>query len=150
VKVPFLSVRTGNLWDSYNAVKKTEVGAGKFLGYERFLPEFHQTWPKVFVRLLPTNFHPQKSWRPFRPWPAKKSLHVFLCFSANVGRDFSEFSGILLTFSEILPGLSTNQNFWGCTWTPTSNTTAPLYEAVVLGSTLVATLYWLLSSTVSA
>jgi len=47
----------------------------------------------------------------------KKTLHVFSCKGwAPYSRDFEGFP----RFSGFLPWFSTNQNFWGCAFTPAS------------------------------
>jgi len=69
---------------------------------------------KFFVRLLPTNFLPQRSWRPFLVRPPKKGFHVFFC---------KRWSPFLHGISGLVPVFLTNQNFWGCSCTPTSYTT---------------------------
>ena len=42
-------------------------------------PNFPKHARKVFVRVLLTNFIPQRSWKPFLLWPPKKDLRVFFC-----------------------------------------------------------------------
>jgi len=53
-----------------------------FGGAKDFCPNFPKLAQKVAGRLLPTNFLPQRSWRPFLGVTSKKN--VFICFSANV------------------------------------------------------------------
>ena len=63
------------------------VRAGKFLGCQGFLPNF----PKLARKVLPTDFPPQKSWRPVFDVTSKKGLHLF---SANVGRYFLKSNNV--------------------------------------------------------
>jgi len=88
-----------------------------FGGAKNFGPNFTKLAQKVVVRLLPTNFLPQKSWRPFFGVTSKKGLPLFFykrwalfLKSNNVGRnffpDFQRFPQIvrdLVGFSRILP-----------------------------------------------
>jgi len=73
------------------------VGAGKFLGLRRILPEFSQTCPKSFGRLC-LQFFPSKIMKTFLGWPPKK---VFVCLSANVGRHFMKSNKVARLFSRI-------------------------------------------------
>jgi len=106
--------------------KDVYAGASKFFGDAKdFCPNFPKLARKIVLQLLPTNFLPQRSWRPIFGVTSKKM--VFICFCAN-GRHFCpDFQGILPRFSMIspkylgiTPGFSTNQNFWGCAFTPAS------------------------------
>ena len=55
------------------------VGAGNFLVVRRIFSRISPNLPeKVFVQLLPTNFLPQRSLRPFFGVTSKTVLHVFL------------------------------------------------------------------------
>jgi len=45
---------------------------------KNFCPNFPKLPRKVFVRLLSTNFLPQRLWRRFLVWPSNKGFH--LCF----------------------------------------------------------------------
>ena len=68
-------------------------------------------------------------WAPFRQikalWaPFFQIKTRWAPFLLVFSRSFLRFSGILQRFSQILPRFSPNQNFLGCTCTPTSYTTA--------------------------
>jgi len=67
------------------------VGAGKRLGVQRFLPEFSQTCLKRFRRLCLQIFSLKDHEDLFLGWPPKK---VFMCFSANVGRNFMKSNNV--------------------------------------------------------
>ena len=112
-----------------------------FGGVKDFCPNFPKLVRKCFVRLLPTNFLPQSTWIPVVGVTPKKVLIVFFCKRwapffevkqcwAPFLPGFSEivhwFSEVLPNFSGILPKVSTNQNFWGCAFTPASYTTGYL------------------------
>jgi len=107
-----------------------------FDGTKNFCPNFPKLAQKVFVRLLPTNFLPQKLWRPFFGLTSKKELHVllwkrwapffqvkqrwapfspvFLEIMPRFSRVLPRIIGILHRFSGILPRFLTNQDFRGC------------------------------------
>ena len=122
------------------------VGAGTFLEMQRFLREFPQTSSKnvcgeTFTKLIKAfvfGGH-TKYLLCFFARPPKRSS-CFLSFGKSNSDVFrqsfsfikqikrkrrnisAKFCGILPGFSEILPGLSTNQNFLGCAFTPCSPT----------------------------
>ena len=82
------------------------VGAGKLWGCEGFLPKFLQICPKSFCATLPTNFLPQRSWRPFFDETSKKkSSCVFrLCaifWIQSWAPFFPDFAKIFRDFSQI-------------------------------------------------
>ena len=112
---------------------------------EGFLPEFSQTCPKSFcatftyklspTTIIKTSFScdlPKKrssciflqmSWAPF--FQVKQRWRYFPGFSWNL----SGFSAILPRFLRILPGFSTNQNFW-VALAPTDDHSIPLYSFI--------------------
>jgi len=106
---PVLFVHLSNDMNSLTTnLKKSNpenIGVGaKFRGCEGFLPEFSRTRTKSFVRLLPTNFLPQKSWRPFFGIASKNqtSLCVFLQnLEAYSSRIFRNFAQIFRNFPQI-------------------------------------------------
>jgi len=70
----------------------------KFLECEGFCTKYPKLARKVFVQLLPANFLPQRSSRPFLVWPPEKA---FMCFYANLGRYFyPDFQGFTQIFSK--------------------------------------------------
>ena len=72
--------------------------AGYATGCEGFLPEFLQTCPKSFVRLLPTIFFPQRSWRLF--WcDHKRSSCVFLQMLGAIFRRQTTLGAIFVRIS---------------------------------------------------
>jgi len=90
--------------------------------FARISPNFPE---KLFVQLLPAIVLPQRSRRPFFGVTSKKGLHVFFCKPwAPFFEIKQRWVPFLPGFSGILPRFSANQNFWGCSCTPTSNTTA--------------------------
>jgi len=101
----------------------------QMFGLRRILCKFPQTFLKsFFVQLLPTNFLPQRPWRPYfgvTSW--KRSSCVFM---QTLGATFlsQTTSGVISTLiSGLLPRFSANQNFWRCACNPctsSSNTTA--------------------------
>jgi len=101
-----------------------------------FCPNFPKLARKVVVRLLPTNFLPQRSGRPVLVWPQGPSF-VFFCrrwaptfevkqrwtpFLHRCSGSLPRNLGILPKFSGILPGFSTKQIFWGWAFTPCTPT----------------------------
>ena len=81
------------------------VGASKFWGCEKCLPEFHQTCQKNFCATFAYKFSPTKIMKTFSVWPPKKGFHVLFCkrwvpfFSKKAGRHFcSEFRAFCLNF----------------------------------------------------
>ena len=92
-----------------NCLSNIGVGSGEF-GCEGFLSVIPKLAQKVIVRLLPTNFLLQISWRSFLVWPRKKGLRVFFCFLQTLGAIFARIF-------RVLPRFSTNQNFSGCAFT---------------------------------
>jgi len=99
------------------------LGAGKFWVREGFLPEFSQTCLKSFVGLCLQNFS-HKIMKTFFGMTSERGLRVFFwkCWVSffEIKQRWEQF---LPKFSAILLGVSTNQNFWGCAYTPTSNIT---------------------------
>jgi len=55
------------------------VGAGKFLGVRRILPNYPKLSRNVFVPLLPTDFLPQRTRIPVFGVTPRKVLIVFFC-----------------------------------------------------------------------
>ena len=93
-----------------------------FWGAKDFCPNLPKLARKVFMWLLPTDFLPQRSWRPCFGVTSKKGLHVFFCkcwppflyfeVKQRWAPFLSGFPRIFPRFSGIFPGISTNQNFW--------------------------------------
>jgi len=98
-----------------------------FGGAKDFCPNFPKLARKVFVRLLPKSFLPQKSWRPFFDVTSKKKVFsVFLLtLGAILARSFRDFAQMFKDFS-------TNQNLWGytCIPAPASHTTGPQFHFI--------------------
>jgi len=114
---PFTKSHLTSAWVLKHRCRSKQI----FGSAKDFCSNFSKLARKVFVLLFPKHFLPQRLLRPFVVWPPKKGFHLF---SANVGRHFCpDFQGFCQNFSGILPRFSTNQNFWGCAWTPTSYTT---------------------------
>jgi len=96
-----------------------------------FYPNLTQTCPKSFCVTFFYKFSPTKIMKTFFWYDLQRNdFHVFFCKHwvpflkwNNVGGIFPGLSGILPKFLEILPGFSTNQNFWGCACIPVSYTT---------------------------
>jgi len=88
-----------------NCLSNIGVGSGEF-GCEGFLSVIPKLAQKVIVRLLPTNFLLQISWRSFLVWPRKKGLRVFFCFLQTLGAIFARIFRVLPRFSRILPRFS--------------------------------------------
>jgi len=87
------------------------------LGMQRIFARNSSNLPEKFVRNICLQIFSHKDHQDiFLVWPPKKGLHVFFC--KRWAPFFPWFSGILLKFSEILPGFSTNKNFWGYSCTP--------------------------------
>jgi len=97
------------------------VGAGKFSGGAKdFCPNFLKIAEKFLCDFcLQILFYKDREdlfWYDLQE-------KAFVCFSANIGRDFLKsnnvgrlfcrFSENLPRFSGILPGFLTNRNFWG-------------------------------------
>ena len=83
-----------------------------------------------------TTFRPQRSLRPFYSVTSKKGLHVF--FLQILGAIFwsqAMLSATSTRISGILSRFSTNQNFWWCACTPTSNNTA--FHNIIAGNFVV-------------
>jgi len=116
------------------------VGAGKFLGCERFCPNFPRLARKVFWATSAYNFSPTKVVKAsFWCNHQKKGLHGFLCKPRVpffvVKQSWAPFSP---GFSGLLARFSTNQNFWGCACnpcTPTSNTI--VFHNSIIGNFMV-------------
>ena len=101
------------------------VGAGKFLGCERFFPEFRQNCPKNFW----ATFYAIFMWfcMPFLSNQSKLAAifaRIFMEF-AQIFKNFLKvlqmlprFPLILPGFSGILPRFPSNQNIWACACTP--------------------------------
>ena len=115
-----------------------------------FCPNFPKLARNVFVRHLPTNFLPHRSWRTLLVWPPEK--RAFMCFCTNFGRHFLKWNNIGHHFAHILMDsaqhfrdfsrISTNQHLWGCACTPappascTTMVTATFVESSVANSPL--------------
>jgi len=98
------------------------VGASKFWGiFDRIFPNLLEKFLCDFcLQIFPQKDHEDLFWCDFQN-------KIFICFSANVGRNFQttfghhfclNFQGFLPRFSGVLPGFSTNQNFWGALASP--------------------------------
>jgi len=91
---------------------------------------------KLFVQLLPAIFLPQRSSRSFFGVTFKIGLHMFFCEPWAPFYEIKQcWVQFLPGFSGILPRFSAIQNFWGCAFTPTSNTTA--FHNSVIGNFVV-------------
>jgi len=88
---------------AWNRAKPHKCRSMHILGVRRSFAWILQLSRKDFVRLLPTNFLPQRSWRPyFDATPEKGRTYVFL----------QTLGAILLRFLLIFPRFLTNQNLW--------------------------------------
>ena len=104
-------------------VSTIAVESGKIFGVLKIFARMFSNLPEKFWATLPTNFFPQRSWRPFFGMTSgwKK---VFMYFSSlyEIKQGWApflpRFSDILPRFSRILPGFSINQNLQGCLCTP--------------------------------
>ena len=108
------------------------MGEGKVLGVRRIFARISSNLPETFCAVnLCLQIFSHKNREDIFWYDLKKGLHVF---STNVDRHFLKsknflapflprLSGTLLRFSEILPGFSTNQNFWECACTPAAYNT---------------------------
>ena len=94
---------------------------------EGLMPEFPQTFPKIICVNFAYRFSPTKIMKTFFGMISKiGGLHVFFCKRWAPFLEVKQywapflhgFSEILLRFSGISPGFSTNQNFRGCACTP--------------------------------
>jgi len=95
----------------HKAIKQSiVVGAGKFLGVRKILPEFAQTCPKYFCATFAYKIFslPQRSWRPFFGMIFKQK--VLICFSAiwnqttlgaKFARIFRDFAQIFRDFAQM-------------------------------------------------
>ena len=90
---------------------------------------------KAFVRLLPTNFLPQRKGRPVFGVTSKKDHCVFLqMFGAIFARIVKDLTQIFRGFAQIFrvfPKFSTNQNFGGCVCAPALPSPTPLPQPLL-------------------
>jgi len=107
---------------------KRKLGNPWFRSWQIFAKDFFSNFPKlsgnVFCATFASKFSPIKISKTFFDVTSKIGLHVFFCkpwapfFEVKQRR-----APILRGFSGMLPRFSADQNFWGCTCTPCSNTT---------------------------
>jgi len=105
------------------------VGASKFLGVQRIFAQISPNLPKKLF----SNF----CW-PFFGVASKNGLHLIFCkrwapFLPRFSGILPWISMILPKFSGIFPKFPTNQNFWGCTFTPAPPPPTPLYSTLIVG-----------------
>jgi len=77
------------------------VEAGKFWGLQRIFARISPNLPvKFFVRLLPTNFRPQRSWRHFFDVTSENCPQMFFC------KDWGPVFEVKQSWAPFLPGCS--------------------------------------------
>jgi len=88
----------------------------QILGVRRIFSRISPNCPKSFYATFPCKFSLTEDLKE----------KVFMCFLWFSRKGVKRWASILPGFSGILPGFSTNQNFWGCACAPAPSPPAPL------------------------